>query len=79
MTASGANPNPEYLTPQAAGRYLGVTERTLQSWRRAGTGPEYHKLGGGRLGRLRYSRTALDTWMASQAVRGSHPADGAAR
>ena len=67
-----------YMDPQTAGRYLGVTERTLQSWRRAGKGPGYIRLHGHQNGRLRYSKEELDRWMASQAVRGSHSADGAA-
>ncbi len=71
MTGDRIDPAAAYLTPQAAARYLGITERTLQAWRQAGTGPEYIRLGGTRFGRLRYSRTALDRWMASQTVGGS--------
>jgi predicted DNA-binding transcriptional regulator AlpA len=55
----------EYLTPQQAGHYVGLTERTLTEKRRNGTGPRYTRLGGP-TGRVRYSRQELDRWMESR-------------
>ena len=54
---------PELLTVPEAARYLRVSPRTLDRWRRQGTGPPSLKLpAGGR----RYRRTDLDAWLADQ-------------
>jgi excisionase family DNA binding protein len=49
------------LTEQAAARWIGVSLRTLQSWRRRGVGPPVVSIPGGRL--YRYRRSTLDAWL----------------
>lgn len=48
------------LTPQQAGRYLGVSDATLRLWRSQSKGPRYFKAGE-KL--IRYRRTDLDKWI----------------
>ena len=58
------------LSPSDAAAALGVTSGTLASWRRAGTGPAYIKLGYHSIG---YQITDLEQWVASRRVSGGRP------
>jgi len=49
----------DLLTARETSAYLGVSERTLESWRAKGGGPIYIKL----RWRIRYRRKALDAWL----------------
>jgi len=49
-----------YSTPMAA-EYMGLSHRTLETWRRDGKGPRYRKVG--RL--VRYDPADLDTFLDS--------------
>ena len=51
-----------YLTTVEAGRYLGLSHRTLRRYRVTGEGPLYYRLGG----RVRYRRDDLDAWAAKR-------------
>ena len=47
-----------YLRTTEAGRYLGLSGRTLEKHRTYGTGPRYRKIGG----RVIYAQADLDSW-----------------
>jgi excisionase family DNA binding protein len=47
------------LNEKEAARFLSMSYRTLQSWRSAGEGPSYLKLGRS----IRYRRSDLLTWI----------------
>lgn len=54
-----------YLRTEAAAEYLGnVSPRTLEKWRRQGTGPTWVRLGA-RL--VLYDRRELEAWLATKA------------
>jgi hypothetical protein len=53
------------LSPTDAAIALGVTSGTLASWRRAGTGPAYIKLGYHTIG---YRVADLETWVQGRRV-----------
>ena len=57
---------PRYLRTPEAGRFLGLSGRTLEKHRVFGTGPRYRKLGG----RVVYTLDDLRAW-ADQATRTS--------
>lgn len=48
------------LSTRAAADYLGVSPRTLESWRRLGGGPAFIRLSANRCS---YHRADLDTWI----------------
>lgn len=53
--------NTEYFrTTAEAADQLGLTEKTLETWRCRGTGPRYVKIGGGRA--VRYPQSYLDEY-----------------
>lgn len=53
------NPVPNrYLRTPEAGRYLGLSGRTLEKHRTFGTGPKYRKIGG----RVVYAVADLEAW-----------------
>lgn len=52
------NAPPRYLRTEEAGRFLGVSGRTLEKHRSHGTGPAYRKIGG----RVIYSIADLQAW-----------------
>lgn len=56
------------LTTDEAAALVGMKERTLRVWRMKGQGPAYVKLGNGR---VRYSRQAIDEWVAANTRGGS--------
>jgi excisionase family DNA binding protein len=47
------------MTEKEAARFLSMSYRTLQSWRSAGAGPSYFKLGRS----IRYRRSDLLLWV----------------
>jgi len=53
-----------FLTPRQAAERLGVSLRTIESWRFRRVGPAFCKLGKS----VRYSVDTLDAWAAAQAV-----------
>ena len=52
----------KFLSPLEAGRYLGLSPRTLSRHRRADTGPAFHLFGG----KIGYLQADLDRWAASR-------------
>lgn len=52
-----------YLTAQDAADVLRLSVRTLERMRVEGTGPRYHKAGGGKRARVLYNRADLDDWL----------------
>lgn len=59
--------------PNKVSDYTGFAEQTLAKWRCLGSGPAYLKISG----RIFYSGSALNAWIAS-AERGGTPAPEAA-
>jgi len=57
------NLSPRFLRTPEAGRFLGLSGRTLEKHRTYGTGPVYRKIGG----RVVYAITDLEAW-ADRAV-----------
>lgn len=55
-----------FLSPAQAAFYLSVSERTLQEYRTAGTGPRYRR----HSRHLRYHIDDLDAWSQRQAEAG---------
>jgi hypothetical protein len=53
----------KYLGPQTAAKYIGVTPRTLESWRSRGGGPVFVKISA-RM--VKYRVEDLDSFMASR-------------
>lgn len=58
-----------FLSPQQAAHYLGVSVRTLQEHRSAGTGPRFRR----HCRHIRYHIDDLDSW--SLGPRGEHDRD----
>ena len=52
-----------WVSPEGAAEYLSVSARILEDWRRAGTGPAWHRAGG-RL--IRYRLSDVDAWVEAQ-------------
>lgn len=59
---------PRLLRTTEAGRFLGLSGRTLEKHRTLGTGPNYHKLGG----RVVYSLADLTAWLERSARTSTH-------
>lgn len=55
---------PRYLPPVKAAHYSGLALKTLEGWRRAGTGPAFTRLGRNVL----YDTVLLDAFMAARRV-----------
>lgn len=55
---------PDLLTTDEAAAYLTLTPARLKSWRAAGTGPPWLKLGQA----VRYERADLDAYLIAQKV-----------
>lgn len=53
---------PHLLCEKLASRFLSVSQRTLQAWRVAGSGPAYIKMGRA----VRYSPDDLQNWINSK-------------
>lgn len=62
MTKPSTNPVPALLNERQAAAALGLSHRTLQSWRVRGGGPEFIKLGSS----VRYRPADLDAWLAER-------------
>ena len=58
MGDNPANSQQRYLRTTEAGRFLGLSGRTLEKHRTYGTGPRYYKLGG----RVVYALEDLQAW-----------------
>lgn len=57
MSEASRTPN-RYMRTVEAGRYLGLSGRTLEKHRTYGTGPRYRKIGG----RVIYALSDLEAW-----------------
>lgn len=66
MTNTDPDMPPRYLRTTEAGRFLGLSGRTLEKHRTYGTGPAYRKIGG----RVVYVLADLEAW-AQQGMRHS--------
>jgi predicted DNA-binding transcriptional regulator AlpA len=60
MTRADPDLPPRYLRTPEAGRFLGLSGRTLEKHRTYGTGPGYRKIGG----RVVYALADLQAWVA---------------
>jgi predicted DNA-binding transcriptional regulator AlpA len=60
MTRADPDMPPRYLRTPEAGRFLGLSGRTLEKHRTYGTGPSYRKIGG----RVVYALADLQDWVA---------------
>jgi len=61
---ASATSEKELLTTREAAELCGIGERTLWRWSRTGVAPEALKIGAGKQGAVRYSRTTLLRWIA---------------
>lgn len=64
---SGAAQLQALLNEKQAATRLGISIRTLQSWRQRGCGPTYVKLGAGTRAPVRYAEVALDAFVETGA------------
>lgn len=55
----------QLYTPPEAAEILGVKVQTLTTWRWAGTGPVFHRIGGQKKGAIRYAHRDLEAYIAS--------------
>ena len=69
MRGTGMAVEKNYLTPLEAGRYLGVSPRTLSRYRSSDKGPAFHRFGG----RVRYLLADLKRWAAAQRTQTGEP------
>lgn len=53
-----------YLRPRELAVELRLSVHTLEKWRKLGKGPEFLRLGDGRL--VLYARSAVDRWLREQ-------------
>ena len=70
----GSQTPPRFLRTPEAGRFLGLSGRTLEKHRTYGTGPRYRKIGG----RVIYKVSDLDAW-ADLGTQTSTPDENAGR
>lgn len=59
----------ELLSPKQVRAIYGFSEQALASWRWMGTGPDFIKTSPGRSGRIRYRRSAIETWLNERTVK----------
>lgn len=65
----------DLLTPEQAAQLLGMSDRTLATWRSTGRHAlPYIRVGG----RIRYSKAALTAWLESRQRTSTTPAQGVA-
>lgn len=63
VPGTASTPLSDLMTPEEAARHLGVSSRTLATWRSTGRhGLPYIKVGA----RVRYRRQDLDAWLSSR-------------
>ena len=55
----------ELMNENAAAKYLGLSVKTLQSWRVKEVGPEYVKMGAA----VRYAKEILDLYVKQNIIR----------
>jgi hypothetical protein len=58
----------EFLTPRQVEEEYGFRVQTLAQWRWMDLGPDYLKLSPGRGGRIKYKRSAIETWLEERTV-----------
>ncbi len=51
----------DWLSPAQAAAYTGLPEKTLEEYRRKGTGPQFSRVGK----HVRYKRRHIDNWLES--------------
>lgn len=56
------------LSPKQVRAEYGFSEQALAKWRWTDTGPAYIKLSEGRGGRIRYKRSAIESWLNARTV-----------
>ena len=61
--------SPEMLTARQVAKLLGVSDGTLENWRRAGRGPPYHKIERC----IRYSRKTISAYLKHTLREGNDP------
>lgn len=71
MTKTDPDMPPRYLRTTEAGRFLGLSGRTLEKHRTYGTGPLYRKIGG----RVVYTLGDLEAWAGQGARRSTSDTD----
>jgi len=71
MTKTDPDMPPRYLRTTEAGRFLGLSGRTLEKHRTYGTGPLYRKIGG----RVVYTLSDLEAWAGQGARRSTSDTD----
>lgn len=64
----------QLLSPRQVGELYGFTAGTLANWRWTGTGPDYIKTSPGKGGRIRYKRSAIETWLNERTISGGQAA-----
>ena len=65
QASAHAPPTPtpqQWLSPAETAEHIGVSPKTLESWRSRGAGPPFVRVGS----RVRYRPTDLDMWGSSQ-------------
>lgn len=62
-----------FLSPAEVAQMLQLSLRTLDRYRRAGTGPDYHRTGN----RVRYRQRDVEAWARARRVDTSARAEGA--
>ncbi len=62
---SATHQSPVLLDQAGAAEILGLSPRTLESWRVTGTGPRFVRLG---RRAIRYRRAELERWISEQEV-----------
>jgi hypothetical protein len=77
--SSCAQEDPLLLTKEAA-RYLRMSHRTLERWRRVeGQGPMFEKMGPGLRAGVRYRLSDLDAWRATRRFHSTAQYNGRAK
>lgn len=66
---------PPHLDERETARILGISVRTLQTWRVTGGGPAFVKVGAA----IRYNPETLAAWLESRTVNSTAQAVGVAR
>ena len=55
------------ISSKQAAKLLGISPKTLKSWRSAGKGPRFLKLGSAPQAAVRYDRAEIEAWLAERA------------
>jgi predicted DNA-binding transcriptional regulator AlpA len=59
------DPRSPFMNEPELAKYFGVSERTVQGWRKRSDGPPYYKI----MGNVRYDRKQIDQWLRDQQVK----------